>query len=83
MWKILLHPKVDKFLNSLDIKLSDRIKDKLREIRDSPFQFLEHYSGDYYKLRIGEYRALIDADFAYKILKVQHLDHRSRVYKKK
>lgn len=38
--------------------ISDRIKNKLRELKNEPFQFLEHYaSGDVYKLRIGEYRA--------------------------
>ena len=84
MWEILLHPKVDNFLNNLDANLRERIKSKLREIRGDPFRFLEHFEGsDYYKLRIGDYRALIDIDFKNKQLKVQIFDHRSNVYKQK
>ena len=83
MWEILLHPKVNDFLNSLDFSLSERIKQKLRELREDPFRFLEHYEGaDHYKLRIGDYRALIDIDFTKEQIKVQVLDHRSRIYKR-
>ncbi len=84
MWEVLLHPKVDKFLNELDPNLKERIKNKLREVRESPFRFLEHFEGsDYYKLRVGDYRALIDIDFQNKLLKVQVLDHRGKIYKRK
>ena len=34
-------------------------------LKENPFRFLEHYEGDdVYKLRIGDYRALIDIDFS-------------------
>ena len=82
MWEILLHPNVDSFLNSLDASLRERIKNKLRELKEDPFRFLEHFEGsNYYKLRVGDYRALIDIDFINRILKVQVLDHRGRIYK--
>ena len=82
MWEVLLHPKADKFLNGLEHSLRERIKSKLRELREDPFRFLEHFEGsDYYKLRVGDYRALIDVDFQKKLLKVQILDHRSKIYK--
>ena len=60
------------------------IKDKLRKLRcENPFHFLEHYEGDdYYKFRAGEYRALVDIDFENKILKVQVLENRSKIYKR-
>ncbi len=84
MWEILLHPNVDNFLNRLDVALAERIKSKMRELKDDPFRFLEHFEGaNYYKLRIGDYRALIDVDFKLKQLKVQVLDHRGKVYKKR
>jgi len=35
----------------------------------------------YYKLRIGDYRALIDVDFDKGFLVVEVLDKRGRVYK--
>ena len=83
MWNILLHPKVSKFIENLESHLQERIKSKLRELKEDPFRFLEHFEGEsYYKLRIGEYRALIDIDFKNKELKIQVLDHRSRIYKR-
>ncbi len=82
-YEVRLHPQVVKFLQRLPKEIAERIKDKLRSIKDDPFQFLEHYAGDdFYKLRIGDYRALIDVDFENKILYVELIDHRGRIYKK-
>jgi len=41
---------------------------------------LEHYEGQGYKLRIGDYRALIDVDNQRKILFVRVFDKRGRIY---
>ena len=46
------------------------------------YRYIEHYEGEYYKIRIGDYRALIDIDFQRKILFVRILDKRGRVYKR-
>ena len=52
------------------------------DISENPFRYLEHFEGkDVYKLRIGDYRALVDVDFQNKILKIQVFDKRGRVYK--
>ena len=54
---------------------------KVNEVQEDPFRFLEHYEGkDYYKLRVGDYRLLIDVDFKNKVLLVQVIDHRGRIY---
>ena len=56
---------------------------KVDSIKSEPFQFLEHYEGeDVYKLRVGDYRALIDVDSSNKILKIQVVGHRKKVYKR-
>ena len=80
-FQVVLHPQVVEFLKKTDAKLKERIRNKLKLLQITPFHFLEHYEGEYYKLRIGEYRALIDVDFEKKLIKVQVLDHRSRIYK--
>lgn len=83
-FNVKLHPKVQKFLDKSEKELSQRIKNKFIQLKDDPFIFLEHYEGaDYYKLRIGEYRALIDVDHKRKIIFVRVLDHRSKIYKRK
>jgi len=47
--------KAIKYLKKLPEDISKRIFNKIDSIKDNPFHFLEHYSGeDYYKLRIGD-----------------------------
>ncbi|MBI2451746.1 type II toxin-antitoxin system RelE/ParE family toxin [Candidatus Pacearchaeota archaeon] len=74
--------KVLNFLRKLPKNISERIFNKIESIKENPFHFLEHYEGGYYKLRIGDYRALIDIDFENKILIVQVLDKIGRIYKR-
>jgi len=75
------HPKVRKFLHKLPNDISKRIVMKMRDVRDNPFHHLEHYEGkDYYKLRVGNYRMLIDVDFKNKVLFVRVLGHRGNIY---
>lgn len=80
-YEILLHPQVIEFLEKVLPPIKERIKKKLYLLKENPFAYLEHFEGDYYKLRIGDYRALIDVDFENKIVKVQVIDHRNRIYK--
>ena len=75
------HPKVRKFLRKLPTDISKRIVLKMQEASKEPFRYLEHYEGrDYYKLRVADYRMLIDVDLKNKVLFVQVLDHRGRIY---
>ena len=84
VFQVLLRPDAAKFLEKLSNDISSRIKDKLRQLKENPFYYLEHYEGDdFYKLRIGEYRALIDVDTKNKIIYVRVIDHRSGIYKRK
>jgi mRNA-degrading endonuclease RelE of RelBE toxin-antitoxin system len=70
-----------KFLERLPKNISDRVIGKFEQIKENPFRYLEHYEGNYYKIRIGDFRALIDIDFQRKILFVRIFDKRGRVYK--
>jgi len=82
-YKIEIGPKAEKVFNKLTQDISRRIINKLKQLKENPFRYLEHYEeDDCYKYRIGDYRALIDVDFHNKILKVRVLDKRGRVYKR-
>ena len=75
-------PQVLKFLERLSKQNSERILKKLDDFKENPFRFLEHYEGEYYKLRIGDYRLLVDVNFNAKILWIRVLDKRGRIYKR-
>lgn len=84
MWKVIISLDVQKFLKKQDPQIEMRIKEKLRKLNcENPFHFLEHFEGqEYYKYRMGEYRALLDIDFENNTLKIQIVDHRKKIYKR-
>ena len=85
MWEVYLSQDVQDFFKKQDKHIVQRIKKGLQKLKtEDPFHYLEHFEGEnYYKFRIGDYRALIDVDFRNKILRIQILDHRSVIYKRK
>ena len=69
-------------MKRLDKDLSSRIFRKIDQIRDDPLLFVEFLrTYKIYKLRIGDYRALLDIDTEKKVIEVQIVDHRKRIYK--
>jgi len=81
-YSVKIDINAEKFLNGLNEKESLRIINKFEQVKENPFRYLEHYEGRYYKLRIGDYRALIDIDFERKILFIRIIDKRGRIYKR-
>ena len=85
MWEVYLSDDVQFFLRKQDKNIAERIRKGLEKLKtENPFHYLEHFEDqNYYKYRIGDHRALIDIDFQNKILKVQVIDHRKVIYKRK
>lgn len=82
-FKIELSPEAQASINKMPKEMSLRIINKLKVIQENPFRYLKHFEGDTcFKLRIGDYRALVDADTENKILRIRVLDKRGRVYKR-
>jgi len=80
-YKIKFSTQTKKFFRKLPKDIQERIKNKFREISKDPSRYLEHYEGDYHKLRIGSLRALVDVDNQRKIIFVRVFDKRGRIYK--
>ena len=80
-WEIRWKPAPLKFLENLQKDIALRILNKLDAIKENPFRYIEHYEGEYYKIRIGDYRMLVDIDFVNKFLIIEVFDKRGRVYK--
>ena len=84
MYSIKWNPGVIEYLEKLPEDISSRIAKKIEQIKENPFHYLEHYEGDkVYKLRIGDYRALIDVDLNNRVLYIQVIDLISRIYKRR
>jgi mRNA interferase RelE/StbE len=80
-YQVLLHPKAAKFLSGLREPLRTRIKDELRELQDSPETKGERLSPSaFWRIRVGDYRAIYEIDRKGKRVIVLYIGHRSSVY---
>ena len=78
---VLLHPDVEKKLQSLPNDIEARIRSKLAEARENPDRHLKPLKGrEEYSLRIGKRRAIIDWVTEQNELRVLELDTRDTVY---
>ncbi|OIB55777.1 type II toxin-antitoxin system RelE family toxin [Natrialba sp. SSL1] len=81
MATVLLHPDVEKELQSLPNDIENRIRSKLTEAEENPDRHLKPLKGrDEYSLRIGKRRAIIDWVKEQNELRVLELDTRDTVY---
>ena len=66
----------------LDRSVRGRIAKKLRETADDPRRFLSRLASvEAYRLRVGDYRVIVDVDWGREIVHVLTLGHRSTVYR--
>ena len=76
-------PKVLDDLEKLPMVVSKRIVRKIESIKEYPEHFLEKLVGDPgYKVRVGDYRIIIDVVENEKILVVRVVGHRRNVYER-
>ena len=81
MYELKFDKKAVNFLNKLEKKVKERIWNKLQECKTNPFRYLKHLENmEGYKLRVGEYRIIIDIDNEIKILSVLKMGHRKNIY---
>ncbi len=81
MYIIKLDKNATSFLNTLEKKDRERIWNKLQQCKENPFHFLKHLEEiEGYKLRVGDYRIIIDIDNFNKILNVLKIGHRKNIY---
>lgn len=81
MASVLIHPDVLDWLDSRSPDLQERIRSKLHDAGEHPDHYLDKLTGrPEYKLRIGDYRALILWDKTAGKLLVQEIDHRKNIY---
>ena len=80
-YSIKWHSQAFKVLEKLPEHIILRVIKKFDLVIEDPFRYLEHYEGEkLYKIRIGDYRALIEVMLKEKILLVKVFDHRGKIY---
>jgi len=83
MYKLIFEKQALRYLDKLEPQIKQRIWDKLQVCKLEPFRYLEplkEIKG--FKLRVGDYRIIIDIDTdnKIKILNVLKIGHRKNIY---
>lgn len=82
-YEIRYDPKAEKQLEKLQKPIAQRIIKKLREVSETG-RGIETIKEEKYgfKIRIGDYRILVDLTYNPNIILVRYIDIRGRVYKR-
>lgn len=81
MYQIELTKTSRDFLKKLNKKDSELILTKLYSIRENPFRFLKRLTGEkLWRLRIADYRAIVDVIVSNNKIIVMRVGHRKNVY---
>ena len=81
MHSIEISETARKFLAKLDKNDAGHILNKIYSIRDNPFRFLKRLQGQsLWRLRIADYRAIVDVIISANKIIVLRIGHRKNVY---
>lgn len=81
MYKIIFDKKAIDFISKLETIDKERIWKKLQICKEDPFRFFEHLEEiGGHKLRIGDYRLIIEVNQQEQIINVLKAGHRKNIY---
>jgi len=81
MYSIQIEKNAEEFLRRLSKIDAEIILNKIYSIRDNPFRFLKRLQGEkLWRLRIGDYRAVVDVIVSMNKIIVIRIGHRKNVY---
>ena len=81
MYSIQIERNVEKFLKKLQKKEVEIILKKIYSIREDPYRFLKRLKGGkLWRLRIADYRAIVDVVVSMNKIIVLRIGHRKNVY---
>jgi mRNA interferase RelE/StbE len=79
-YKVQIHTKANDFLESADEDLRDRIRKSLLILGDKPKSGKKLKHSDFWRLRIGDYRAIYEIDRINEKNIVLYIGQRSEAY---
>ena len=79
-FRVLLHPKAHAFLQSVDADLRGRIRERLLTLGTNPKRGTRLKHSEFWRLRIGDYRAIYEIDHDTERVLILFMGHRREVY---
>jgi len=80
---IIIQPRAKKDLKKLPKEAIATILKKIHSIRDNPLRYIERLKSSYlWKLRIGDYRAILFLNTKESKIHVLKIGHRKDIYKR-
>lgn len=81
-WSVLWSDKSKKQLRKIDKKIAKRIVDAVEDITEDPFMIVSKLTGSqFFRLRVGDYRVIMDLQQSKMIVFVVETGNRKRIYK--
>jgi len=82
-WEVIWSEKSVKQLKKIDVKSAQKIFDAVLDCIINPFQSVTRLTNSpFYRLRVGNYRVILDLQQNKMIIFVVETDHRGQIYKK-
>jgi len=82
-WQVIWSAKSIKQLEKVDKKNAQKIYDSVLECIDDPFRVVIRLANSpFYRMRVGNYRIILDLQQNKMIVFVVETDHRGQIYKK-
>jgi mRNA interferase RelE/StbE len=81
MYNVIFEKRALESLNKLEKQIKQRIWDKIQECKVNPFRFIRHLEEmPGFKLRVGDYRVIIDVNNSTETLIILKIGHRKNIY---
>ncbi|MEX0855830.1 MAG: type II toxin-antitoxin system RelE/ParE family toxin [Nitrosopumilaceae archaeon] len=83
VWKVIWSEKSVKQLEKIDKKNAQKIYNAVLDCAEDPFRAVIRLTNStFYRLRVGNYRVILDLQQSKMIIFVAETDHRGKIYKK-
>ena len=82
-WQVIWSEKSVKQLEKIDKKNAQKIYDSVLDCAEDPFKaVIRLVNSQFYRLRVGNYRVILDLQQSKMIIFVIETDHTGKIYKK-
>lgn len=83
MYSIQIEKNAEDFLKKLEKRDTKIILNKIYSIKENPFRYLKRLQGkNLWRLRVGDYRAIVDVIISINKIIVIRIGHRKNIYNK-